>query len=94
MEWVTKTSRADSRAAWGSSARAPRVASTTGSTNPGWLKYWRSRSRRGASSTSATASARFSRYCRQLEYDEYAEVVSTAARRTPSATIPRSVSAR
>jgi hypothetical protein len=39
------------------------------------------------SPTSARASARFSRYCRQPEYDEYAEVTKQIARSTPSSRI-------
>jgi len=48
----------------------------------------------GAFSTSATARSRSSRYCRHVEYDEYAAVANTSARFTPSAAICRTVSAR
>ena len=70
------------------------MASTIGSMKPGWLKYWRSRSIRGAPGTAATASARFSRYWRQPLYDEYALVSSAAARVTPSARISSRASVR
>ena len=40
------------------------------------------------------ASYRFSRYCRQPEYDAYALVTKQAARLTPSAAIAAAVSDR
>ena len=66
-----------------------------GSTNPGWLKYAPMRSICGGLADGRPqASARFSRYCRHPLYDEYAEVKNASARRTPSARICSTASAR
>ena len=88
------TRRADPCASYGSSASASTVASTNGSTKPGWSKYGRTLSTTGAPGTCCTASNRFSRYCRQPEYEEYAAVTNASARRTPSAAMVRTASTR
>ena len=74
IEWVTKSRWASRRAASARSASAVRVASTIGSTKPGVVEVVAQpvEARRAPCvlGRGATASARFSRYCRHPEYDE------------------------
>ena len=78
------------------SATAERTPSTKGSTNPGWSKNWRTLSicMRSPSPVCSSASAKSSRYWRQLEYELYALVARPISRVKPRSAASSSASLR
>ena len=70
MECVTKTSRASSRTSGGQLGEGGQHRVDDRGDEAGVVEVGRSLSSRGAPGTAAAAAARFSRYCRQQEYDE------------------------